>query len=291
MSITRTDTYQRITDMIIDALEAGTRPWVKPWNDRDPGTGLPRPLRAGGEPYRGINILLLWIACATHGFQQGRFMTYSQAQERGGQVRKGEKGTTIVKYGTITRMLEGEAGQEREREIPYLKAYSVFEVSQIDNLPPEFYGAAEPLGREQRLDHVDQFICNTGAVVEHSGSRACYIPSVDLIRMPRFLSFDTPESYYSTLLHEVTHWVGAPKRLDRLKTTNKAHADYHFEELVAEIGACFLCADLRIAATVRPESASYIDGWLAVMKQDKRAIFQAASKAQAAADYLHSLQP
>ena len=156
MSITRTDTYQRITDTIIDALEAGTRPWIKPWNDRDPGSGLPRPLRAGGEPYRGINVLLLWIACATHGFQQGRFMTYTQAQERGGQVRKGEKGTTIVKYGTITRVLEGEAGQEYEREIPYLKAYSVFEVSQIDNLPPEFYGAAEPLAREERLDHVDR---------------------------------------------------------------------------------------------------------------------------------------
>lgn len=290
MSEGRTDTYQRITDTIVSALEAGTRPWMQPWSARNIGGSFPRPLRSTGEPYRGINVLLLWIASAANGFQFDRFMTYKQAQELGGQVRKGEKGTMIVKYGTVTRSVDNGRGEEEDREIPYLKGYTVFNLSQIDGLPENFYASPTPLPEERRIERADRFIANTGAVIQHQGDRACYIPALDVIKMPPFSAFESAEAYYSTLFHETAHWSGSTTRLDRLKSTDKRTQDYAFEELVVEIAACFLCSDLEITASVRPESASYLASWLKALKQDKRAIFRAASKAQAAADYLHSLQ-
>ncbi|MDR6671199.1 zincin-like metallopeptidase domain-containing protein [Rhizobium sp. 1399] len=290
MSEARTDTYQRITDTIVEALEAGTRPWMKPWSAQNIGGTFPRPVRSTGEPYRGINVLLLWIASAAHGFQFDRFMTYKQAQGLGGQVRKGEKGTTIVKYGTITRTVDNGRGEDEDREIPYLKGYTVFNVSQIEDLPGDYYQTPAILPEEQRIEGAELFIANTGANIRHEGDKACYIPATDLIRMPPFRAFENAEAYYATLFHETSHWCGAKSRLDRIKSTDMRTQDYAFEELVAEISACFLCSDLSITAKVRPESASYIAGWLKALKQDKRLIFKAASKAQAAADYLHSLQ-
>ena len=271
MNEARTDTYQRITDTIISALEAGTRPWMQPWSAGNIGGSFPRPLRSTGEPYRGINVLLLWIASAANNFQHDRFMTYKQAQELGGQVRKGEKGTTIVKYGTVTRSVDNGRGEDEDREIPYLKGYTVFNLSQIDGLPEDFYAKPIPMPEDRRIAGADRFIENTGAVIQHQGDRACYIPSLDIIKMPPFRAFESPEAYYSTILHEVSHWSGSSKRLDRLKSTDKRHHEYHFEELVAEISACFLCSDLEITASVRPESASYLASWLAVICPFSRA--------------------
>lgn len=290
MSEARIDTYQRITDTIVEALEAGTRPWMQPWSATNIGGTFPRPLRSTGEPYRGINVLLLWIASAANGFQYDRFMTYKQAQELGGHVRKGEKGTTIVKYGTVTRSVDNGRGEDEDREIPYLKAYTVFNVSQIEDLPEIHYAAPAPLPEEQRIQSAERFIANTGAMIRHEGDRACYIPSLDLIKMPPFRAFESPKSYYTTLFHETAHWSGATSRLDRLKSCDKRTQDYAFEELVVEIAACFLCSDLQITGSVRAESASYIASWLKALKEDKRFIFKAASKAQSAADYLHGLQ-
>jgi antirestriction protein ArdC len=292
MSENRTDTYQRITDQIIRAIEAGTRPWMQPWSAQNIGQSFARPLRANGEPYRGINTLLLWMASATYGFEHDRFMTYRQAQELGGQVRRGEQGTLIVKYGTITRANPSSDGtsDDEERQIPFLKSYSVFNVSQIDGLPEELCARPQPKHEENRLALIDGFIAKTQARIVHGGSRACYVPTLDLIRMPPFAAFSSPTSFYSTNLHELAHWTGAAHRLDRLETADKRSASYHFEELVAEMTACFLCCDLQITAQVREESAAYLASWLAVMQQDKRMIFRAASKAQAAADYLHTLQ-
>lgn len=290
MSEARTDTYQRITDTIVEALEAGTRPWMKPWSAQNIGGTFPRPVRSTGEPYRGINILLLWIASAANGFQHDRFMTYKQAQALGGQVRKGEKGTSIVKYGTVTRSVDNGRGEDEDREIPYLKGYTVFNVSQIEGLADEYYHAPTPLPEKKRIAAAERFIENTGAIIRHEGDRACYIPAIDLIKMPPFRAFESPEAYYSTLFHETAHWSGAKARLDRIKSTDMRSHDYAFEELIVEIAACFLCSDLHITATIRPESASYIAGWLKALKQDKRLIFKAASKAQAAADYLHAFQ-
>lgn len=290
MSEARTDTYQRITDTIVEALEAGTRPWMKPWSAQNIGGSFPRPIRSTGEPYRGINILLLWIASAANGFQYDRFMTYKQASELGGQVRKGEKGTAIVKYGTITRSQDNGRGEEENREIPYLKSYTVFNVSQIDGLEDDYYHMPIPLPEEDRIALADQFIAGTGAIIRHEGDKACYVPAIDQIKMPPFKAFVSAEAYYTTLFHESAHWTGAKSRLDRIMSCDMGTADYAFEELVAEIAACFLCSDMQIAAKLRPESASYIASWLKALKQDKRMIFKAASKAQAAADYLHNLQ-
>ena len=290
MSENRTDTYQRITDQIIKAIEAGTRPWMQPWNAKNIGQTFARPLRANGEPYQGINILLLWMASADQGFEHDRFMTYRQAQELGGQVRRGEQGTMIVKYGTIARPGPSSTAEDEERQIPYLKSYSVFNVSQIEGLPADYHTRPEARPQEDRMAAVDAFIERTQARIAHGGSRACYVPALDLIRMPPFAAFSSSTSYYSTCLHELAHWAGAIHRLDRLETANKRSASYHFEELVAEMTACFLCCDLQITAEVRKESAAYLANWLSVMRQDKRMIFRAASKAQAAATYLHALQ-
>ncbi|MAN77395.1 MAG: antirestriction protein [Rhizobiales bacterium] len=288
MSETRADTYQRITDTIITALENGTRPWMKPWSASQVGSNFPRPLRANGEPYRGINILLLWLATATHGFEHQRFMTYRQAQELGGQVRKGEKGTLIVKYGTISRKAEN--AKDEDREIPYLKGYTVFNLSQIDGLADEHYAVPTPLPVEQRIERAEVFARNTEASIIHGSNKACYIPAADRIQMPPFAAFVSPEAYYSTLFHELAHWVGAKHRLDRISSTNRKTKAYAFEELVAEITACFICSDLDLTASVRDESTSYLASWLKCLKQDKKAIFRAASRAQAAADFLHNLQ-
>ena len=285
MSETRTDTYQRITDTIVTALEAGTRPWTKPWNASQVGSQFPRPLRSNGEPYRGINVLLLWLATAANGFEYECFMTYRQAQELGGQVRKGERGTLIVKYGTITK--KSEAAEDEDREIPYLKGYTVFNLSQIDGLSDDHYAAPTPLPIEQRVERADDFAAKTGATITHGGNRACYMPTTECIQMPPYAAFVSSEAYYSNLFHELAHWTGAKSRLDRISSTNMQTKGYAFEELVAEITACFICSDLEIAANVRDESASYLASWLKCLKKDKKAIFRAASRAQAAADYLH----
>ncbi|WP_312405459.1 zincin-like metallopeptidase domain-containing protein [Rhizobium sp.] len=290
MSEARTDTYQRITDTIVEALEAGTRPWMQPWSANNISGSFPRPVRSTGEPYRGINVLLLWIASAAYGFQHDRFMTYKQAQELGGQVRKGEKGSGIVKYGTITRSVDNGRGVDEDREIPFLKGYTVFNVSQIEGLPNEYYAAPTPRPEIERIEQADQFIANTGAVIRHEGDKAYYLPALDLIKMPPIQAFKDKESYYSILFHETSHWTGSASRLDRIKSTDMRSKDYAFEELVVEIAACFLCSDLQITATLRLESASYISSWLRAFKDDKRLIFKAASKAQAAVDYLHNLQ-
>jgi antirestriction protein ArdC len=207
MSENRTDTYQRITDQIIKSMEAGTRPWMQPWSEQNIGQFFARPLRANGEPYRGINTLLLWMASATHGFEHDRFMTYRQAQELGGQVRRGEQGTLIVKYGTITRTNPSSDGtsDDEERQIPFLKSYTVFNVSQIDGLPEEFRGRPQPQHGENRMALVDAFIARTQARIVHGGSRACYVPVLDLIRMPPFAAFSSPTSFYNTSLHELAH--------------------------------------------------------------------------------------
>ncbi len=290
MTGARTDTYQRITDTIVDALEAGTRPWMQPWSGNNIGGAFLRPIRSTGEPYRGINILLLWIASAANGFQHDRFMTYKQAQELGGQVRKGEKGTGIVKYGTVTRSVENGCGEAEDREIPYLKGYTVFNVSQIEGLPDHLYSTPTPLPEIQRVAQADRFIANTGANIRHEGNQPCYIPAIDTIKMPPTQAFKDAEAYYSILFHETAHWTGSASRLDRLKSYDMRTKDYAFEELVVEIAACFLCSDLQISATLRPESASYIASWLKAFRDDKRLIFKAASRAQAAVDFLHGLQ-
>ena len=282
------DLYQHVTDTIIASLEAGTPAWRKPWTGDAGGTAFPR--RANGEPYRGINVLMLWLTAAEKGYRAAHWFTYRQAQEAGGQVRKGEKSATVVKYGTIEREDEG---AEHTQKVPYLKAYRVFNAEQIDGLPAEFTAtpAEEPRDLGTAADpQLEAFFAATGADIRTSDDpRAYYNPVADFIHMPPIATFYDAAGYYATLAHEATHWTGHGSRLDRFGrfTDRKAYA---FEELIAEIGNCMTCASLGLTPDFE-QSAAYVGSWLRALQDDKRAIFKAATEAQKAADLLLATNP
>lgn len=291
----RTDIYGTITNKIVAELERGTLPWRKPWSVDTLAGNIARPLRFNGVPYRGLNVLLLWLAAMEAGYTAQTWMTYRQAQELGGNVRKGEKGTQIVKAGTFKKTLtDEETGEDIERNIPFMKGYTVFNVEQIEGLPPQYYPAAPtaPAEDPNRVEEAEAFFRHVPAIVRHGGDRAFYSPSADFIMLPPFEAFDSPVAYYSTRGHETVHWTRHESRLNR-SFGRERYGDegYAMEELVAEIGAAFLCADLGLVPAIREDHAPYVAGWLKVLKNDKRAIFAAAAHAQRALDLLHSYQP
>jgi antirestriction protein ArdC len=288
----RTDVYQKITDQIVAALETGVRPWHQPWNAEHSAGRITRPLRGNGIPYQGINVLMLWSAATLKGYAAPIWMTFKQAIELKACVRKGEHGSLVVYADKIIRTETTDSGEEAERAIPFMKGYTVFNVEQIDGLPEHYYGKPEArTDSVQRIAHAESFFAATGANVVHGGSRACYVPSTDNIHMPCIDFFRDAESYYATLAHETTHWTRHKSRLDR-DFGRKRFGDegYAMEELVAELGAAFLAADLALTPEVRDDHAAYIASWIKVLKDDKRAIFTAASHAQRAADFLNGLQ-
>lgn len=286
---TRSDVYQRITDALVQQLEQGTRPWMKPWNAEHLAGKITRPLRHNGTPYRGINVLMLWLTAVERGYSAPIWMTFKQALELEAHVRKGEKGTPVAYADTLRRT---DKETEEEREIWFMKQYTVFNVEQIEGLPAHFYAHAEPqIAPDSRIAHAEAFFRSTGAVIGHGGNRAYYRISDDVIQMPPFESFKDPESYYATLAHECVHWTRHASRLDR-SFDQKRFGDegYAREELVAEIGSAFLAADLGLYLEPREDHAAYLASWLAILKQDKRAVFAAASFAQKAADFLLNVQ-
>ena len=286
--MTQTDTYTRITSRIVTALEHGVRPWTQPWN----GAGaVTRPLRHNGKPYSGINVLVLWCSAMERGYSSPTWMTFKQAFELGGCVRKGETGTHIVHAGAHTVTETDDAGKASEHAYRYLKSYAVFNIAQIDALPAQYTAKAEPQRENQaeRIHRAEHFAAATQASIRHGGHKAYFAPQPDHVQMPPFEAFHDAESYYATLLHELTHWTGHTARLNRSFGKRFGDDAYAAEELVAELGAAFLCADLGIALEPREDHASYLAHWLKVLKADKRAIFTAASHAQRAADFLHTL--
>ena len=288
----RQDVYTRITGRIIQSLEQGVRPWVKPWSAENATGRIIRPLRHNGQAYSGINVLMLWSAAVEQGFSCPMWMTFKQAIELNAHVRKGEKGSLVVYANTVTKTEADGDGVEVEREIPFMKGYTVFNAEQIEGLPELFYTRPEAkFTGPARIDHAEAFFANTKADIRIRGARAYYASEADFIAMPPIESFRDAESYYATLTHEGTHWTRHPSRLER-DFGRKAWGDegYAREELVAELGSAFLCADLELTPEVREDHASYIASWLDVLKNDKRAIFQAASYAQKAVDFLHGLQ-
>ena len=289
-SITR-DVYQQVTDQIIAAMEAGVGKFEMPWHRN--GTANGRPVNVlTGNAYRGVNILTLWASAENRGFTTGTWGTYRQWQEKGAQVRKGEKSSLVVFYKQYdvedSSSAEGDEAAGTTRM--FARASWVFNADQVDGwAPPAREPAASPV---ERVERAERLALNSGAVIRHGGEQAYYNRGSDHVQMPDVASFTgtatstATESYYAVLLHELTHWTGASKRLDR--TFGKRFGDdaYAMEELVAELGAAFMCSSLGITPTARPDHAAYIDHWLKVMKGDKRAIFTAASKASQAADYL-----
>ena len=288
------DIYARITAKIVAALEDGVRPWVRPWNAEHAAGRITRPLRHNGQPYTGINILSLWASASVQGFAAPIWMTYRQAVELRAHVRKGEKGSPVVYANSITRTeTDTDSGVDVARDIHFLKGYTVFNVEQIEGLPAQYTAPASPrLDVSARIARAERFFGATGATLAHGGNRAFYRPSTDSIVLPLFETFRDAESYYATLAHETTHWTAHESRLARDFGTKRFGSEgYAIEELVAELGAAFLCADLDLTLEPREDHAAYIANWLDVLKADHRAIFVAASHAQRAADFINGLQP
>jgi antirestriction protein ArdC len=285
--------YQNVTDKIVADLEKGELTWLKPWSAGNMDGRVLKPLRHNGVAYSGINVLMLWAASMEQGYCSPFWMTYRQAKELGAHVRKGERGQQVVYAGTLSKTEEQDDGSEEERSFRFMKAYTVFNVDQVEGLPEHYYVKPEPvIDPALRDENADRFFAATGADVRHGGNQAYYAGGSDHVQMPVFECFRSPEAYYATLAHELTHWTKHKSRLDR-DFGRKRFGDegYAREELVAELGAAFLCADLGLTPEPGTDHAAYIQSWLKVLKNDKRAIFSAAAYAQKAADYLHSLQP
>ena len=283
----RIDVYQDVTDRILKALEQGVAPWVRPW-DATGGSAMPRNVTTGAE-YNGINIPLLWIAADAAGYASNEWATYKQARSVGAQVRRGERGTHIVFFKALTvTEKSAETGEEKSKRVPMIRSFVVFNRAQIDGLPePETF---EPKAEHARNADVETFVGATGAEVVESidQTRAYYAPTADRITVPGIARFRDSASYYATLLHELTHWTGHESRCAREFGRRFGSEAYAAEELVAEMGAAFLCASLQVPGELQhPE---YIASWIKVLKGDKRAVVHAASKAREAVEFLKASQ-
>ena len=278
---------QTITDAIIARLEAGVRPWKKPW------TGAPplRPLRACGTPYRGVNVFWLWLMADMLGYASPFWMTYNQAQALGGQVRRGERSNIAVFYKTYGRQVEDEAtGEQRDDMRRVLRQYAVFNASQIDGLPERFQPVAPPRllveSDQARLAELDRVFAPLGADVRHGGDRAFYAREADFIQLPDPAAFDTIELYGATKAHEFIHWTGAGTRLCRTFGERFGDDAYAAEELVAELGSAILGAELGLPVDHLDDHAAYLGHWLGILRADPKALMTIASKADQAAAYV-----
>ena len=288
------DVYQDVTNQIIEALEEGVQPWRCPWEG---GSGGGMPLRHNAEPYRGINSVLLTLRGWQRGYVNPVWMTFRQAKELGGMVRKGETSSLVVKYGTFETKQEAEQGaSETQQTRGYLKAYRVFNIDQIDGLEDRFPtpDKSEPFNTRpfEQLSHIaSEMIEGMGVSYREGGNRAFYSPRLDEVCMPPLDRFPKAQDFYSTLFHELVHATGLKSRCDRTKEKQGSrfgNATYAKEELVAEIGSAFLGARLGFEPHHIEDSAAYIVSWLEALRNDKRLIVRQAAAAQRAVDYLLS---
>lgn len=289
----RASLYDDITNKIIGELEAGRFPWVQPWGSAAVKAPLAMPQNAAtGRRYSGINVLILWGAVIEHGFPGQSWLTFRQALSLGGNVRKGERGTTVVYADRFTpedeKRRAREAGEDAQA-IPFLKRFTVFNASQCDGLPEEVAAVAPPPEPGLIEPRVEALIRATGIDFRIGGDRAFYVPAHDYVVVPPPQAYFEPINWHRTALHELGHATGHPLRLGRDFSGSFGTKKYAFEELIAEINAAFCCASLGIAPTVR--HADYIGSWLDVLREDNRAIVRAASQASKAADWLLSFLP
>lgn len=281
----KTDVYQEVTDKLIDMIEKGCMPWRKDWKDGVRGAGLNgMPFNvASKKQYNGINVVLLWAEAQAKGYQSARWGTYKQITDAGGQVRKGEKSTAIVFFKPL-KLKAKEAGGP-DRMIPLIRSFKVFNIDQCDGFEATVPVVAAPIGSHEATD---TFIAATGAEIKFGGVQAFYSPLHDYIGMPQKEAFKSANGFYATAVHELTHWTGHKSRLNRQFGERFGNDAYAFEELVAELGSAFVCAELGAPSHIESH-ASYLDHWLTILRKDKKAFFKAASEANKAATYLKDL--
>jgi len=278
---------ETITRAIIDRLEAGVRPWVRPWRSC---AAQGRPLRANGEPYRGMNTFWLWLAAEQCGYRSRYWMTYRQAQSLGGQVRAGEQSQFAIFYKAYSKKVDsyerpGELVDEQRR---VMRSYAVFNADQIDALPGDFYPEALSLvpPGDRLGPRAERFVDRLPARLRCGGDRAYYDLRQDVITMPPIEQFDTRAAWAATIAHEAGHWTGHPARLARSFGKRFGDQAYAFEELVAELTAALVGADVGLPTTHLDDHAAYIGSWLAILRKDNRALLTAAARAEEAAGFL-----
>jgi antirestriction protein ArdC len=275
------DLYQTITDKIISAIEAGVQRDGKPLWRGAGATGMPYN-QTSGNTYSGVNVLILWLAAMESGFVSSAWLTYKQATALGGNIKKGSKGQQVVYFSTMEReSTDLGSGEIETRKVGFLKSYTVFNLEQCEGIEANIVTRTF-LGNEA----AEALLHASGAVIFEQGGKAYYRPSTDEIYMPERCRFIKDEAFYAVVLHELTHWTGHPSRLDRDFSGRFGTEAYAFEELVAELGAAFSCADLGLIPVTMDNHASYIDSWLKVLKNDKKAIFTAASQASKSHSWL-----
>ena len=284
----RTNLYDDITDKIIEELEEGRLPWVQPWGTAAAQAPLAMPRNAStGRQYSGINVLILWGAVIQQGYPTQHWLTFRQALSLGGNVRKGERGTTIVYADRFTPDDEKRRARETGEDansIPFLKRFTVFNAAQCEGLPDDIAIEAPPPPPGLIEPRVEALIAATGIDFRIGGNRAFYVPAIDYVQVPPPQAYFEPINWHRTALHEMGHSTGHASRLGRDFSGGFGTKKYAFEELVAEISSAFCCASLGIVPTVR--HADYVGAWLEVMREDSRAIVRAASQASKAADWL-----
>lgn len=281
------DIRQAITDRIIGMMEKGGNKWAQSWSSAAHG-GMPANARTGSR-YNGINILLLLGAAAEAGFASNAWLTFKQAADLGGKVRKGEKGVACCYFEMVKKKEQPQDAQEEQGAFPMCKPFWLFNLAQIDGLPEQLLEASAPARNAfSPIEAAERLALESGAAIEHGGERAFFRPATDVIGMPDKERFNTVENYYGTLMHELTHWTGGEGRLNR--TFGKRFGDdaYAFEELVAELGAAFVMGHLGLVDATIEGHAGYLGLWLKVLRSDKTAIFSAAKHAGQAYEYLVS---
>lgn len=282
----RRDVHLEITNKIVAELEQGAAPWVKPWTGNARHSGLPRNAITKRR-YSGINVVVLLMAQQANGWASSEFLTFKQAQERGGNVRKGEKGTLVVFYKKLRFEETNDQGEAEVKTPMMVRGYTVFNVEQCDGLnlkgTPEPVQGVEP---EELSEAFMQDVQKTGIRIEHGGARAFYTPTLDYVQMPKLADFKNAAGYMATLAHELVHATGHKSRLDRGFDKVPSKQEYAAEELVAELGAAFTCREYGIQHE-ELRHAGYISSWISLLKADKKAIFRAASKASKATAYLY----
>ena len=283
------DLYADVTNKIVASIEAGSATYSLPWHRV---SGLPKNL-ASNRCYRGINTVLLWLIGNERGYTTPYWATFKQWTELGHPVRKGEKSAVVVFWkqlrdpDAVSWARDDEGHVVNHRKPIIARTYHVFNASQVEGLKVP---SLEYLSESERDAQAEAFFNHLPLTVHHGGDRAYYSPHSDSVHLPEFGLFRDANGYYSTRGHESVHATGAKQRLDRDLSGRFGSEAYAVEELVAELGAAFLCADLGLSPEPRPDHAGYIESWLKVLKSDKRAIFTAAGKAQAAVDWLHGQQ-